>query len=151
MNTRILTVRPPRIAMALVVVATTVQWLMPFHSTAIYSSAILAVVLGLSGFGVMMWAWWQFQQQQVAICPTEKTARLITDGIYRVTRNPMYLGMTMMLAGLAVWFGTLPLYCAAAIFFVIVDQAFCPYEEAKLTSAFGEDYKQYRSGVRRWI
>ena len=150
MNTRILKFRPPRIAMALVLVATTVQWLLPPKATPIYSSAIFAVTLSLAGFAVMMWAWWQFQQRQVAICPTEKTARLITDGIYRVTRNPMYLGMTMILAGLAVWFGTMPFYCAPAVFFVIINQAFCPYEEAKLTSAFGEDYKQYRSAVRRW-
>jgi len=136
--------------MALVLVATTVQWLLPLKSTPIYASAILAATLGLAGFAIMMWAWWQFQQRRVAICPTEKTARLITDGIYRVTRNPMYLGMTMILAGLAFWIGTLPFYCAAAVFFAIINQAFCPYEEAKLTSAFAEDYKRYRSAVRRW-
>jgi protein-S-isoprenylcysteine O-methyltransferase Ste14 len=68
-----------------------------------------------------------------------------------VTRNPMYLGMTMMLAGLAVWFGTLPLYCAAAIFFVIVDRAFCPYEEAKSATEFGREYLDYVKRVRRWL
>jgi protein-S-isoprenylcysteine O-methyltransferase Ste14 len=151
MKTRILTFKPPRIAMLLTVVAAIAQWLTPFRAAESYSSPMVAASLGLVGFVAMMWAWWQFQQRQVAICPTEKTARLITDGIYRVTRNPMYLGMSTMLVGLAVWFGTLPFYCAAAIYFVIIDQVFCRYEEAKLEAVFGEDYTQYRNRVRRWI
>jgi protein-S-isoprenylcysteine O-methyltransferase Ste14 len=67
------------------------------------------------------------------------------------TRNPMYLGMLIMLAGVAFFFGTLPFSAATAVYFVIIDRWFCRFEEEKLIAAFGRDYEEYRSGVRRWI
>jgi len=148
MHDKILEYRPPRIAMTLLLVAAAIHLLAPIH---LYASFVIAIALGTSGFAVMMWAWWQFQQYEVAICPTEKTDRLITDGVYRFTRNPMYLGMLMMLAGIAAWFGTLPFYFAVIALFAIINQSFCPYEESKLEAAFGRSYETYKSQVRRWI
>jgi len=51
-----------------------------------------------TGFGIMMRAWWLFRQHQTAICPTAETTLLITDDIHAFTRNPMYLGMVLMLS-----------------------------------------------------
>ena len=121
------------------------------RSLYLISSIRVAAVLGITGFGVMMWAWWQFQKHEVAICPTDATHYLITDGVYRFTRNPMYLGMIMMLCGIAAYVGTLPFNVAALTYFIIIDRVFCPYEEEKLMAAFGRDYETYRSQVRRWI
>jgi protein-S-isoprenylcysteine O-methyltransferase Ste14 len=99
----------------------------------------------------MMMAWWQFKERKVAICPTASTSHLITDGIYRFTRNPMYLGMVTMLGGVAVFFGTLPFYVVTIVYFVLMDRLFCLYEEKKLVATFGRDYASYRSKVRRWL
>lgn len=110
-----------------------------------------APAVGIAGFCVMLQAWWQFKQADVAICPTEKTAELITDGIYRFTRNPMYLGMVMMLVGVAMFVGTLPFYVAAGTLFAILNFVFCPYEETKLAGTFGNRFEQYRNRVRRWL
>jgi protein-S-isoprenylcysteine O-methyltransferase Ste14 len=151
MKIRILEYRPPRIAMALLLVAGLIQVLAPIQGLHLFSSPLLAATLGAGGFVVMMWAWWQFQRNKVAICPTEKTDYLITDGIYRYTRNPMYLGMIAMLLGVATFFGTLPYYAVVVAYFAIIDRSFCPYEEDKLSITFGNDYEKYRSRVRRWI
>jgi protein-S-isoprenylcysteine O-methyltransferase Ste14 len=151
MSSKFLEYRPPRIAMTLLIVAGLLHVLTPLQSVRVYSSIIVAGVLGSLGFAVMMWAWWQFQQHQVAICPTEKTDHLITGGIYRFTRNPMYLGMIMMLLGVAVFFGTLPFYVVTIGYFAIIDRSFCPYEEDKLSASFGPDYETYAARVRRWI
>ena len=99
----------------------------------------------------MMWAWWQFKKRQVAICPADHTAHLNTDGSYHFTRNPMYLGMIIMLLGVATWFGTAPFFAAAAAFFLIIQFVFCPYEERKLLATFGKVYRAYKIEVRRWI
>ena len=93
----------------------------------------------------------EFRQHAVAICPTEKTSALITDGIYRYTRNPMYLGMLMMLVAAALWIGTPPFMLAAVTFFLIMDRLFCPYEEDKLQAAFSDAYRAYASRIRRWL
>lgn len=143
--------RPPRIAMVILGVAAIWHWLVPLQPVRLFMSTHVAIALFAFGFGVMMWAWWQFQRHEVAICPTDRTDYVITDGVYRFTRNPMYLGMILMLFGVAAYVGSLPFYIAAIVYFVLIDRTFCPYEENKLADAFGEQFDVYRSKVRRWI
>ncbi len=151
MNTKLVEYRPPRIAAALLGVAAAIHWLAPLLAPHLYSSIYLGGVLASEGFAIMMWAWWQFQQRKVAICPTQATEHLITDGVYRISRNPMYLGMVLMLIGAAAYFGSLPFYVAAIVYLFILDRVFCRYEEDKLVTAFGHEYDEYRSKVRRWL
>lgn len=142
--------RPPRIAMVFVLVAAVLHWVVPewgrFHTHPRFGMS-----LGIIGLGVMMWGWWLFKKHDVAICPCSETARLITHSIYRATRNPMYLGLTVMLIGLALYLGTLPFYLAAIAYFAVINWGFCPYEEAKLESIFGQEYLNYKARVRRWL
>jgi protein-S-isoprenylcysteine O-methyltransferase Ste14 len=151
MNNKFLEYRPPRIAMALLAIAAAFHFFMQVQSVHLFSSILLAIALGAGGFAVMMWAWWQFQQHKVAICPTDPTDFLIQDGIYAYTRNPMYHGMVLMLLAGAILFVTLPFYIAAIAYFIVIDRIFCPYEEEKLLDTFGRDYETYRSRVRRWF
>lgn len=151
MNIRLIEYRPPRIAMALLAIAAVLHVSFPAQSSTHFSSVYMSGTLVSTGFTVMMLAWWQFREHRVAICPTASTNYLITEGIYRLTRNPMYLGMVTMLGGIAVFFGTLPFYAVTIVYFFLMDRWFCPYEEEKLIITFGRDYTSYRSKVRRWI
>ena len=151
MKIDLLAYRPPRIAMFLLAVAATANLTLPVDAIGPESIRSWAPAVGIAGFFVMMQAWWQFKQTEVAICPTAETSALITDGVYRFTRNPMYLGMVMMLAGIAMFVGTLPFYVAAAALFAILNFVFCPYEEDKLAATFGSRFRQYRMRVRRWL
>jgi protein-S-isoprenylcysteine O-methyltransferase Ste14 len=146
---RILEFRPPRIAMGMILIAAAVHWLMPVSVSP--PSLAAGAVTVVSGFLIMLRAWWLFRIQEVAICPTEETTSLITHDIYSVTRNPMYLGMILMLLGIALAVGTLPFYCTAFAYFVIIDFVFCPYEEQKLRNTFGEAFFAYQRQVRRWV
>lgn len=143
--------RPPRMAMLLLLVAATLHWLTPLKASYIFSSTVVGALLAVAGFGIMMRAWWQFRNGNVAICPTAATSRLITSGIYRFTRNPMYLGVVMMLVAVALYAGTTPFYVAALLFACIIDRSFCSYEEQKLAKAFGDEYLRYKQRVRRWL
>lgn len=151
MTERILAHKPPRIAMLLLLAAAATQWLTPLPGPRLFQSLTAASCMSLAGLVVMLRAWWQFREARVAICPTAKTERLITSGIYALTRNPMYLGITLMLAGVTAWIGTVPFIGATSGFFLIMDRIFCPFEEQKLLTAFGANYQAYKSRVRRWI
>ena len=113
--------------------------------------SVVLVAVGVLGFGIMLRAWWLFRERATAICPTAKTTSLITNDVYGLTRNPMYLGIVMMLLGIAVATGSLPCYLASLAFFLIIDAVFCPYEERKLEQAFGDAFTRYRGAVRRWL
>jgi len=151
MNLRLIDFRPPKIAQLLIAIAVLLHWLTPLRETPVYSNPAAAAVLGVGGFALMIRGWWLFRRYQTPICPTARAARLVTGGIYRLTRNPMYLGMIAMLIAVALAVGTLPFYLAAGIYFAVIDRVFCPYEERSLALAFGDEYLAYRNRVRRWL
>lgn len=150
---RMLTYKPPRIAMALVATAAALQllapaaWAWPQLPATLAGGASVAAI----GFLIMLRAWWLFRVHETAICPTARTTALITKDVYRLTRNPMYLGIALMLLGTALGSGGLFFYLAALAFFLIIDFVFCPYEEDKLAHSFGDQFGRYCDTVRRWL
>ena len=148
---RMLTFKPPRIALSLLLVAGVLHIAMPAFWPDLPASGVGGFLLGVLGFGVMLRAWWLFRIRETAICPTAATTVLITSDVYRLTRNPMYLGILLMLLGAALAAGSLPCYVAALAFFLIIDFVFCPYEESRLATSFGSEYAGYRRAVRRWL
>ena len=140
--------RPPRIAMSLVAAAAALHLLFPF--TILPPWSLGGLLLGTAGFALMMRAWWLFRRAATPICPTDRARVLLTADVYGFTRNPMYLGMLMMMLGIAIAFGTAPFYVAALLLFGILDFVFCPFEEQRLRAAF-PGYNAYAARVRRWI
>jgi len=105
----------------------------------------------LAGLVVIAAGLLTFFRARTAIMPHHAASRLVTHGPYRFTRNPMYVGMTLLYAGLALranmgWpFLLLPLVLLTLVRFVI------RREERYLASAFGAEYDAYRRRVRRWL
>jgi protein-S-isoprenylcysteine O-methyltransferase Ste14 len=141
--------RPPRIAMSLVLVAIAAHAVtsLPLHPALPFAASILGAV----GFAIMIRAWWLFRLVGTAICPTATSTSLLTHDVYSISRNPMYLGMILMLFGLALAVGSVPFYVVALVYGVIIDKVFCPYEERKALAEFGDDYAAYTQDVRRWF
>ena len=144
---KILHYRPPRISMLLLIIASAMHGFMPPLRVVVFASPLLALAIGVTGFAIMMWAWWLFQKAETAICPTAKSSKLVTKGIYSFTQHPMYLGIIMMMAGVSVWFGSLPYYFVTVVYILVIRLVFCPFEEEQLTQQFGEDYISYRKMV----
>lgn len=145
----VLRYRPPRIAMALAAIGMIAHLASPFTIHA--GLPVLAGIVAAAGCSIMLRAWWLFRTAGTAICPTARTSTLITRDVYRVSRHPMYLGMTLMLAAAGLATGDGVLYLPAVVFWMIVDHHFAPYEERELASAWGDAYLDYRARVRRWI
>ena len=141
--------RPPRIAMGFVLIALVANAFvpLPMHT----SLPVAATLTGAVGFGLMIHAWWLFRLAETAICPREIATTLVTHGVFSISRNPMYLGIFLMLAGLAMATGSVPFYVAAAGYGIVMDRVFCPYEEQKSIAEFGHEYRDYAERVRRWL
>lgn len=148
---RILSYRPPRIAMGLLAIATALQLILPVDWPRLATLPRAAFVAAALGFTIMIRAWWLFRLRETAICPTAESTTLITSDIYRFTRNPMYLGIVAMLLGVALYTGGLAFYAASFGFFLVINFAFCPYEEEKLRREFPLDFAAYAARVRRWM
>jgi protein-S-isoprenylcysteine O-methyltransferase Ste14 len=145
---KLVRLRPPRIAMVLAGAAAVAHLAIPFATLPSWRFA--AVPTGMAGLATMLRAWWLFRQVGTPICPTENATMLITDDVFATTRNPMYLGMVMMMLAIALFVGTAPFYVAALLNFLILHFVFCPYEERRLQRTFSE-YDAYAARVPRWI
>ena len=83
--------------------------------------------------------------------PWQPSSALITSGLYRLSRNPMYLGMAVVSAGVALYFESLAAAALLAIVVAIVDRFVIQREERYLSRRFGADFDTYRARVRRWL
>jgi len=81
----------------------------------------------------------------------EPSTTLVEEGIYKRSRNPMYLGMFIFLLGFAVCFGNLLAAIIPFIFASLVQIQFIRFEEKRLEEFFGDEYRAYKSRVRRWL
>lgn len=92
-----------------------------------------------------------FRRVGTPVLPFTPSTVLVTDGVYRWTRNPMYLGLTLALAGVAVLLGSWSTLLPIAAFAAIIQGNFILGEERFLEQIFGERYLAYRRSVRRWF
>jgi protein-S-isoprenylcysteine O-methyltransferase Ste14 len=148
---KIIDMRPPRIGMVLFSTAGSVHLLLPSFDRVHFKAPVLGVLIGITGFALMMWAWWLFRNHKVAICPTALTTNLITIGPYSFSRNPMYLGMMLICVGVMLCFQSLMFYCSTLIYFCILNFIFIPYEEEKLLRGFENVFSDYSRRTRRWL
>lgn len=81
----------------------------------------------------------------------EVPQELVTSGIYRVSRNPMYLGMVLIGTGVAFLLATPAPFIIVPVFAVVIDRVFIDAEETVLEERFGDRYRRYRQEVRRWL
>ena len=111
-------------------------------------AGIIIVFLGivLSAISANM-----FVKADTGLLPFEEATALVTGGIFRFTRNPMYLGMFLMVFGAAFLMGSIGALIPLLVFMLIIRYNFVAGEERFMEAAFGQQYLDYKSKVRRWI
>jgi len=103
------------------------------------------------GMGITVVADQQFKRHETTVKPFQKSSTLVTDGVFRLSRHPMYLGMVVVLLGIAIAFGVLMPFAVPIGFAVLLRFAFVTHEERDLTGQFGHEYKEYKARVRPWL
>lgn len=109
------------------------------------------IIVGVSGIILIIWSRRVFKMMNTTVNPSGKPTALLVVGPFRISRNPMYLGMSLVILGIAVFIGTAPLFLAPLAFILIMNAVFVPREERKLEEIFGGDFLNYRKKVRRWF
>jgi len=105
-----------------------------------------------AGCALPVWAFFLFRHEGTEIDPTSDANRaLVVRGPYRLTRNPMYLGLIVAALGMAVFAGYWLMLAAPVAVFLTANYVHIPFEEAKMRRQFGEEFDAYVSRVRRWI
>ncbi|MER8772391.1 isoprenylcysteine carboxylmethyltransferase family protein [Mesorhizobium sp. M0960] len=144
---------PPLIFLGFLAAATVLEVLAPLSVMAGQALAryLAGAVLAVCGLVLIFMAAGRFQAAGTNIPPTLPTTALVVDGIYRWTRNPFYLGATLIYLGLGVAAGSLwGIALVIPLLWVINTGVIAP-EERYLERKFGDAYRAYKTRVRRWL
>lgn len=112
---------------------------------------LLGLPILFFGIYVSLKAKKQFQKSKTPISPNASPTQLHQNGLYKITRNPMYLGIVIGLIGIALLSTRVTNLVFPIIYFFIMDRFFIIKEEANLEKEFGERFLDYKRKVRRWI
>jgi protein-S-isoprenylcysteine O-methyltransferase Ste14 len=141
---------PTYFLLTLILIAALHIWL-PVYRYVSFPLNLLGVVPLVLGVVLNIIADNGFKRHDTTVKPFEQSSALVTSFPFSMSRNPMYLGITLMLLGVAVLLGSISCLAPALIFPVVIDRIFISTEERMLAETFGSDWQQYRSEVRRWI
>ena len=119
-------------------------------STTVRTLSFVLIVLGVAIY--LHTAFWGFALRgRGTPAPIAPTQKLVVEGLHRYVRNPMYLGVLLIVIGQAVLFHSRTLLCYAAFFWLATHFFVLYYEEPTLEQTFGEEYRNYKQRVPRWI
>lgn len=148
-----LRIPPPVIAVLIAGAMWLVSRVTPALDAPFLARAAAAIVLAAGGLGIMLAGLQSFRRAQTTVNPLkpETSTSLVTGGIYAVTRNPMYLGMTFILLGWSAFLASLWALGGPVAFILYISRFQIRAEERVLRSLFGADYADYTARVRRWL
>lgn len=119
----------------------------------LYESPVrwLGVLPLLAGIFLLANARRKFTHADANIMTFGEPRNMVTSGIYGYTRNPMYLGMVLLLAGIAAFLGTVSPWFCVIVFWIVCATWYIPAEEANMKDSFGHQYEEYKQRVNRWF
>lgn len=114
---------------------------------------IIALIFALFGAQLAIASVRALHDNETTVNPLQPdtTSALVTSGVFRLSRNPIYLGFLSALIGFAIWLGALTSILVLPFFVWYMNRFQIRPEEAALRARFGEEFEQYISQVRRWI
>jgi protein-S-isoprenylcysteine O-methyltransferase Ste14 len=143
---------PPVWALIYLLIAGAISWWLAWPRMPGFPLPPLGIALVTIPWILPVWAIIIFRRAGTEVSPTSAVNReLVTEGPYRFTRNPMYLGLVVVTLGIAIWNGAWPMFLAPIAVFVTANWVHIPFEEAKMRRQFGAAYDDYVGRVRRWI
>ena len=125
--------------------------LLPFG--ALPHLSIVAIVMALIGIGAGSAGVWSFYKARTTINPLEpsQATHFVSEGIYKLSRNPMYVGLACCLVSWAIWLSYLLPWLGVLLFIAYMTRFQIIPEERVLRQKFGDEYQNYCLKVRRWL
>lgn len=125
-----------------------IAYVAPRHLSELFWPGAVLLIAGAGLTGAALAA---FARARTTVIPHRTPSDLITGGVFRFTRNPIYLADLLILAGFSLMWGSLVGWLLLPVLFYVLLVRFIQPEEARLTDAFGAVFTEYARGTRRWI
>jgi len=130
-----------------------IAWFTPAWRFVLPGRLVLTAAAGVIGLAIAGSGLWSFRKADTTVNPMkpESSSALVVSGIYRWTRNPMYLGFLWILLGWGIYLSNVPAYLVLPGFVLYMNRFQIEPEERALMGRFGRAFAEYRAHVRKWI
>jgi protein-S-isoprenylcysteine O-methyltransferase Ste14 len=142
---------PPIYVLLALAVMTALHLAFPVHRYWSFPLALTGAVPLVLGILLNVAADRQFKRHETTVKPFQLSSALVAAFPFSISRNPMYLGMSLLLLGVALLLGTVTALVPVVIFPYVMDRNFIRMEERMLAETFGREWEEYQTRVRRWI
>ena len=144
-------VLPPAVLAVALIVMVALHFAWPGTQLLRYPLTLIGLLPLATGIALNLSVDRAFKVHRTTIKPFERPSFLVTSGAFRLSRNPIYLGMVLLLLGVALLLGTLTPLAVVPVFALWIDRGVIRFEERMLAETFGDAWRSYRRRVRRWI
>jgi protein-S-isoprenylcysteine O-methyltransferase Ste14 len=142
---------PPSLMLLCLIIMLALNWLWPIAHLSILPVNLFGIIpLGL-GLASSAMVERQFKAVGANVNTFNAPTRLVTEGLFKYSRNPMYLGLALVLVGVWIMLGSVSPLVGVVGFIVVTDQWYIAYEEHLLGEMFGQAYIDYQARTRRWL
>jgi len=142
---------PPVWLVGFIVLVWVQVWLWPAARWHIPGAGILGTIVFWAGIALMAWAIVSFRRHRTSVVPHQMPARIITTGPFALSRNPIYLGDLMVLAGVVLGHGAYVMIWTVPLLGAILARRFIAPEEGRMKENFGADFAKYTQKTGRWL
>jgi protein-S-isoprenylcysteine O-methyltransferase Ste14 len=142
---------PPFYFYSFIILEIVAHFSIPIYKLNIIPFNFLGILIIFFGLWVNLSSKKMVLKNETTIIPFEKSEKLVTQGIFNFTRNPMYLGMLLILIGEAVILSSISPVIIAITFIPLIKLKYIDHEERLLEETFRDEYLTYKNRVRRWV
>jgi protein-S-isoprenylcysteine O-methyltransferase Ste14 len=144
-------IAPPLLFVLPIVASLVLEWLVPTSFVHGAFRWILGALFFVAGVALNVIGFVTQKRAGTDPIPFNPSTRIVAHGLYRFTRNPMYIGFALCALGLAILVNSAWMLLAVPVGFILIDRTVVTREERYLERKFGEEYLAYKRRVRRWI
>lgn len=142
---------PPTFFMSTILIIVIAHFIFPLVQFIYFPLNLIGLLFFILGGILNLLADKDFKRFNTTVKPFEYSTKLVTNGVFSISRNPMYLGMILFLFGESILLGSLGPFLITIIFMLLIYFTFIKVEEGMLLEKFNEEYADYKNKVRRWI
>lgn len=143
---------PPVLFLVFLVAMAGICWALGSPHTVFYPYSLVGAVFLAGGLGIAIYHSRLFKREGANIMTFGEPTRFVRSGLYRYSRNPMYLGFVLALVGAAFLYqAAISSFLLVAVFWLITDRWYIRFEEGEMLKKFGEEYREYCSQTPRWF
>jgi protein-S-isoprenylcysteine O-methyltransferase Ste14 len=143
---------PPLIFLSGLISGGIVHWFFPVYIfPPLFVVKIAGALLIVGGLGIILDVHLKMKRARTNIEPWKPTTKIISDGIYAYSRNPVYVAMLLIYLGAVFVFNSFWFLPFLILVLLVMHYGVIIREESYLEGKFGEEYRQYKKRIRRWI